>query len=311
MKNNLIKTLLTLSFLLLTITASVIGFFEREKIDTLNNGFKILGNNDITLDYGNKYIEEGYIAVLNGKDLKNDVKVINNINDNKLGEYDIEYTLKYKRYNKTLKRKVKIIDKEPPVLTLSDKEIYCTLQEKCDDIKYTAIDNYDGDITSKVKIESNVDINKKGPYDIKYTVEDSSGNKKEEIVKAHVTTKDENTYIEVKISTQKLVYYVKKKPVFTTDVTTGLNGATKLGNFRVNKKARNTYLVTKKYKSFVKYWIGYDGRSYGIHDASWRKKFGGKIYLTNGSHGCVNVPTSSAQKLYSLVEVGTPVYIKR
>lgn len=311
MKNNLIKTLLTLSFLLLTITASVIGFFEREKIDTLNNGFKILGNNDITLDYGNKYIEEGYIAVLNGKDLKNDVKVINNINDNKLGEYDIEYTLKYKRYNKTLKRKVKIIDKEPPVLTLSDKEIYCTLQEKCDDIKYTAIDNYDGDITSKVKIESNVDINKKGTYDIKYTVEDSSGNKKEEIVKAHVTTKDENTYIEVKISTQKLVYYVKKKPVFTTDVTTGLNGATKLGNFRVNKKARNTYLVTKKYKSFVKYWIGYDGRSYGIHDASWRKKFGGKIYLTNGSHGCVNVPTSSAQKLYSLVEVGTPVYIKR
>lgn len=311
MKNNLIKTLLTLSFLLLTITASVIGFFEREKIDTLNNGFKILGNNDITLDYGNKYIEEGYIAVLNGKDLKNDVKVINNIDDNKLGEYNIEYTLKYKRYNKTLKRKVKIIDKEPPVLTLSDKEIYCTLQEKCDDIKYTAIDNYDGDITSKVKIESNVDINKKGTYDIKYTVEDSSGNKKEEIVKAHVTTKDENTYIEVKISTQKLVYYVKKKPVFTTDVTTGLNGATKLGNFRVNKKARNTYLVTKKYKSFVKYWIGYDGRSYGIHDASWRKKFGGKIYLTNGSHGCVNVPTSSAQKLYSMVEVGTPVYIKR
>lgn len=311
MKNNLIKTLLTLSLLLLTITASVIGFFEREKIDTLNNGFKILGNNDITLDYGNKYIEEGYIAVLNGKDLKNDVKVINNINDNKLGEYDIEYTLKYKRYNKTLKRKIKIIDKEPPVLTLSDKEIYCTIQEKCDDIKYTAIDNYDGDITSKVKIESNVDINKKGTYDIKYTVEDSSGNKKEEIVKAHVTTKDENTYIEVKISTQKLVYYVKKKPVFTTDVTTGLNGATKLGNFRVNKKARNTYLVTKKYKSFVKYWIGYDGRSYGIHDASWRKKFGGKIYLTNGSHGCVNVPTSSAQKLYSMVEVGTPVYIKR
>lgn len=311
MKNNLIKTLLTLSFLLLTIAASVIGFFEREKIDTLNNGFKILGNNDITLDYGNKYIEEGYIAVLNGKDLKSDVKVINNIDDNKLGEYDIEYTLKYKRYNKTLKRKVKIIDKEPPVLTLSDKEIYCTLQEKCDDIKYTAIDNYDGDITFKVKIESNVDINKKGTYDIKYTVEDSSGNKKEEIVKAHVTTKDENTYIEVKISTQKLVYYVKKKPVFTTDVTTGLNGATKLGNFRVNKKARNTYLVTKKYKSFVKYWIGYDGRSYGIHDASWRKKFGGKIYLTNGSHGCVNVPTSSAQKLYSMVEVGTPVYIKR
>ena len=311
MKNNLIKILVTMSFLLLTITASVIGFFEQEKIDTLESGFKILGSNNITLEYGNNYIEEGYAAELDGKDYKNEVKIINNIDNNKIGEYDIEYTLKYKKYNKTLKRKVKIVDNEAPKITLSDKEIYCTIKEKCDNITYTARDNYDGDITTKVKVDSNVDINTKGNYEIKYCVEDSSGNKTEEIAKVHVTTKDENTYIEVKISTQKLVYYVKKKAVFTTDVTTGLNGATKLGNFRVNKKAKNTYLVTKKYKTFVKYWIGYDGRSYGIHDASWRKKFGGKIYLTNGSHGCVNVTTSSAEKLFSMVEVGTPVYIKR
>ena len=311
MKNNLIKILVTMSFLLLTITASVIGFFEQEKIDTLESGFKILGSNNITLEYGNNYIEEGYAAELDGKDYKNEVKIINNIDNNKIGEYDIEYTLKYKKYNKTLKRKVKIVDNEAPKITLSDKEIYCTIKEKCDNITYTARDNYDGDITTKVKVDSNVDINTKGNYEIKYCVEDSSGNKTEEIAKVHVTTKDENTYIEVKISTQKLVYYVKKKAVFTTDVTTGLNGATKLGNFRVNKKAKNTYLVTKKYKTFVKYWIGYDGRSYGIHDASWRKKFGGKIYLTKGSHGCVNVPTSSAEKLFSMVEVGTPVYIKR
>ena len=279
MKNNLIKILLTMSFLLLTITASVIGFFEREKIDALENGFKILGSNNITLEYGNNYIEEGYTAELDGKDYKNEVKVTNNIDNNKIGEYDIEYTLKYKKYNKTIKRKVKIVDNEAPKITLNDKEIYCTIKEKCDDITYAAIDNYDGDITTKVKVDSNVDINTKGNYEIKYSVEDSSGNKTEEIAKVHVTT--------------------------------GLNGATKLGNFRVNKKAKNTYLVTKKYRTFVKYWIGYDGRSYGIHDASWRKKFGGKIYLTNGSHGCVNVPTSSAEKLFSMVEVGTPVYIRR
>ena len=279
MKNNLIKILVTMSFLLLTIIASVIGFFEQEKIDTLESGFKILGSNNITLEYGNNYIEEGYAAELDGKDYKNEVKIINNIDNNKIGEYDIEYTLKYKKYNKTLKRKVKIVDNEAPKIILSDKEIYCTIKEKCDDIIYNAIDNYDGDITTKVKVDSNVDINTKGNYEIKYSVEDSSGNKTEEIAKVHVTT--------------------------------GLNGATKLGNFRVNKKVKNTYLVTKKYKTFVKYWIGYDGRSYGIHDASWRKKFGGKIYLTNGSHGCVNVPTSSAEKLFSMVEVGTPVYIKR
>ncbi|UKI58973.1 MAG: L,D-transpeptidase [Clostridium sp.] len=37
-----------------------------------------------------------------------------------------------------------------------------------------------------------------------------------------------------------------------------------------------------------------------------------EIYIkTNGSHGCVNVPTNMAAKLYSLIEIGTPVYIKR
>ena len=117
MKNNLIKILVTMSFLLLTITASVIGFFEQEKIDTLESGFKILGSNNITLEYGNNYIEEGYAAELDGKDYKNEVKIINNIDNNKIGEYDIEYTLKYKKYNKTLKRKVKIVDNEAPKIT--------------------------------------------------------------------------------------------------------------------------------------------------------------------------------------------------
>ena len=57
--------------------------------------------------------------------------------------------------------------------------------------------------------------------------------------------------------------------------------------------------------------MAYSGNSYGIHDASWRNKFGGTIYKSNGSHGCVNVPTDVAAKLYQRIEVGTPVYIKR
>ena len=69
--------------------------------------------------------------------------------------------------------------------------------------------------------------------------------------------------------------------------------------------------MTKEYKSFVKYWIGFLGSNYGIHDASWRKKFGGKEYLFNGSHGCVNVPADKAAKLYSLIELGTPIYIRK
>ena len=45
----------------------------------------------------------------------------------------------------------------------------------------------------------------------------------------------------------------------------------------------------------------------GMHDANWRSSFGGDIYKTNGSHGCINLPPSVAQELYGYVEKGTPV----
>ena len=45
----------------------------------------------------------------------------------------------------------------------------------------------------------------------------------------------------------------------------------------------------------------------GIHDASWRKEFGREIYLTDGSHGCINTPLEKVRELYDMVEIGTPV----
>ena len=45
----------------------------------------------------------------------------------------------------------------------------------------------------------------------------------------------------------------------------------------------------------------------GIHDASWRNKFGGEIYKTGGSHGCVNSPYEVAKAIFDNIEVGTPV----
>ncbi|MFR5732497.1 MAG: L,D-transpeptidase [Clostridium sp.] len=45
----------------------------------------------------------------------------------------------------------------------------------------------------------------------------------------------------------------------------------------------------------------------GFHDANWRSKFGGAIYQTSGSHGCVNLPPAKAAALYDLVYTGIPV----
>jgi lipoprotein-anchoring transpeptidase ErfK/SrfK len=45
----------------------------------------------------------------------------------------------------------------------------------------------------------------------------------------------------------------------------------------------------------------------GIHDATWRSNFGGEIYKTNGSHGCINTPYEAMKTLYDKTEIGTPV----
>ena len=35
-----------------------------------------------------------------------------------------------------------------------------------------------------------------------------------------------------------------------------------------------------------------------MHDATWRGKFGGQIYKTSGSHGCINLPLSFIKDFY-------------
>lgn len=69
-----------------------------------------------------------------------------------------------------------------------DKSIY--IGSKYEEPGYNAMDNCDGDITDKVIVEGNVDTNKVGIYEVKYSVTDSSGNKTEKIRK--VTVYDKN-----------------------------------------------------------------------------------------------------------------------
>lgn len=312
MKN---KVGITIIFVLLIAVIALLFAAFIYKLDkkSLNEGFYLIGENEVTIEYGNKYDELGYVAIVNDTDYHSKVIVENNVDETKLGEYEVNYYLTIKRLNKTLTRKVKVVDNTKPEIKITgNKEVTCTVKlNDCVLPKYEATDNYDGNITKNVTIENGINNDKKGTYEVIYKVKDSSGNEAKDAVKVIVKDKFEHTYVNISISKQKLTYYVKDKAVLTTDVTTGKNNATKTGKFKIRNKVRNTYLTGKDYKSFVKYWMAYSGNNYGIHDASWRNKFGGKIYKTNGSHGCVNVPTDAAAKLYSMLEIGTPVYIKR
>ena len=47
----------------------------------------------------------------------------------------------------------------------------------------------------------------------------------------------------------------------------------------------------------------------GLHDATWRSKFGGDIYVTNGSHGCINLPKDKAEKIYDIIDKNMPIIV--
>jgi lipoprotein-anchoring transpeptidase ErfK/SrfK len=64
----------------------------------------------------------------------------------------------------------------------------------------------------------------------------------------------------------------------------------------------------QSYTSFVNFWMPFY-KGYGLHDASWRGSFGGTIYYSSGSHGCINLPYNAAATLYEHTEVGTPVIV--
>ncbi|MBO4266688.1 MAG: L,D-transpeptidase [Lachnospiraceae bacterium] len=117
------------------------------------------------------------------------------------------------------------------------------------------------------------------------------------------------TYIDVSIDTQTLVYYVNGVPALITPCVTGQPGrGTPRGVFAINSCVPGKYLTGPTWHVWVNRWMRFCGNC-GIHDASWRKSFGGEIYKTNGSHGCVNIPHDQAVQLYSMVGVGTPVIV--
>lgn len=118
-----------------------------------------------------------------------------------------------------------------------------------------------------------------------------------------------DTFVEVDMTSQKLYYYEAGELKLETDIVTGNTGrrwGTPSGVNYVYNMQTNRVLRGPGYASHVNYWVPVKG-SIGIHDASWRKEFGGEIYKTNGSHGCINVPGDKMEELYNMLEIGVPV----
>ena len=118
-------------------------------------------------------------------------------------------------------------------------------------------------------------------------------------------------FVVIDISEQKLWLYDNNNVLLSTDIVTGKpSSPTNLGIFKVYGKQTSRYLTGEDYSSFVNYWMPFNG-GIGMHDATWRKKFGGDIYLDDGSHGCVNMPLDVTDDIYENVSVGTKVLVHK
>lgn len=130
-----------------------------------------------------------------------------------------------------------------------------------------------------------------------------------------IVTLDYGRYIEINIPKQQLYVYQDSNIILTSPVTSGSVGkglGTPTGLFSIYEKRRNTYLNGApygwNYNLFVNFWMPFSG-GVGLHDAPWRKIFGGSDYYYGGSHGCVNLPYSTAAFIYDWSSVGTPVWV--
>ncbi len=123
------------------------------------------------------------------------------------------------------------------------------------------------------------------------------------------------TYVEVNLSAQHLWFYKNGSLVVESDIVSGsvAKGAqTQTGAFPLAYKESPSTLVGSNaadgYRTEVQYWMPfYEGQ--GLHDATWRGAFGGSIYQTSGSHGCVNLPYWAAEQIYNNIDAGVAIII--
>ena len=123
-----------------------------------------------------------------------------------------------------------------------------------------------------------------------------------------------HSYVEIDLTNQHLWMYIDGIEEVSSDFVSGDmskgNRRTPPGTFTLYYKTSPAVLKSNtpgdSYESPVTYWMPFNG-GIGLHDANWRGSFGGNIYKYNGSHGCINLPTSAAREIYQRIEKGFPI----
>ncbi len=137
-------------------------------------------------------------------------------------------------------------------------------------------------------------------------------------LKSARTEKDDigKTYVEIDLTNQTLWYYedgeLKLESLIVSGQTTSQARTTEAGVYRVWFKATDYRMKAsnsdgESWDSTCSYWTSVSPVGIGLHDTQHRTAFGGEIYKTNGSQGCINMPLDKAKYVYDNVDYDTPV----
>lgn len=129
---------------------------------------KLNGDKHYQITYKDNFIDPGYNAHKLGKDISNEIIIKSNLVDNRVGNYQITYQIKYLFLTIKKTRYIDIIDNQKPTITIDNPVKICPNQ-LVNDINYESFDEYDGNLTDKVKIVEQDNL-------LHLSVKDSSGN---------------------------------------------------------------------------------------------------------------------------------------
>lgn len=220
----------------------------------------LIGNLEIN-NCSKSYREEGYAAFDNyDGDLTQ--KVEKEIKDGK-----IIYKVKDSSNNITTKERIfSNIDKEGPVIKLKGSSVNLKINNKYVEQGYTVTDNCDDDLTSKVEITNNININKEGTYEVIYKVKDKSGNESKEVRKVTVYT-PKKCFSSVSNGKPGVIY-------LTFDDGPSIKNTARLLDILKEENVKATFFLTDKTNTDYLIKRMYDeGHTIGLHTASHNYKY--------------------------------------
>ncbi|MGX5469772.1 immunoglobulin-like domain-containing protein [Bacillus toyonensis] len=213
-------------------------------------------NYDTTIYVGDPFDPMAGVSAYDSKDgdITDKINIVGEVNPFEPGGYNLDYTVTNSRGFSVIKQVHVWVNRgEKPILRLP-YGVSINVGDKFDPMAgVSAIDEKDGDITSKIKVDGNVDTSKPGTYEVTYTVTNSKGltivRKQPVKVKETEGTKNEAPVLTVPFST---TLHVGEE----FDPMAGVSATDKEdGNLTNKVKYKGNADTSKPGKYIVEYWV--------------------------------------------------------